>query len=234
MRSSLCLPVFLLLVGGHALVARGDIEYHFMPNEGGQTYGNVQFSHVAPVSGPANFTVQLSASVVGSNPNGNNTVNAFLDKWGLGVFNQQASNNLGVQGQVQVGGKNSQDYLRLEFPEAVQLTYLTFASVGLKDQFGLIADGQQVDLDVLFPGLPTIKAISNSQGSWPGHIDFTRAAEPLVFAKVWDVLWVAGDGFQLENVGVNPVPEPTTLLLWFVGTFVGGCYFLRSRRCTSS
>ena len=76
---------------------------------------------------------------------------AYLDKWGLGLWNPEVSGDVGVHGQVQLDGKNGGEYLRLEFAEPVQLTYLTFASVGLSDRFDLWADGEQVDLGARSP-----------------------------------------------------------------------------------
>ncbi len=217
--------------------AFADIEYHFVPALNGQPSGNAQFTDVAPVSGPANFQVTIAGAQTGSNPGSSpQAARAYLDRWGLGVLNPMVGNDVGVQGQVQLDGRNGGEYIRLEFPEEVRLTYLTFASVGLTDQFGLLADGQQVDVDALFPGLPTIRSISAAQGNWPGHVDFTRAAQPLGFAKVWDVLVSStsvGDGIQLENVGVE-VPEPSTLVLWLAGLGVVGLSVSRRRALARS
>lgn len=232
MRNSvILLPCFLIAFGpvGFALA---DIEYHFAPNLDGQPMGCAQFAHVAPVIGPKDFTVQLTGSLIGCTPAWDEqSARAYLDKWGLGVFNQQAGADTGVQGQIQLDGKNGGEYLRLEFPVAVQLTHLTFSSVGLADKFGLLADGQQVDLLALFPGKSTIKSISDSQGNWPGEVDFTKAAQPLGYAKVWDILTGGpdfGDGIQLENVGV--VPEPSTLALWSAGLAAVGLSLIRRRK----
>jgi hypothetical protein len=192
-------------------------EYHFMPGINGQPLGDVQFLEVAPIVGPSNFKVRLSGSTIGNVPNANPTgPRAYLDKWGLGVLNPSAGSDKGVQGQVQLDGKNGGEFLRLEFAEAVQLTFLTFSSVGLFDSFQLFADGAQVDLQSVFPGKSGIRSVAMSQGNWPGKIEFTKGSQPLVFAKTWDIRVPSGglgDGFQLENVG-GVVPEPTTLVLW--------------------
>ncbi len=222
-----CLAVFL----GAVSTLFADIEYHFVPNLDGQPFGCAQFVSVAPVVGPSDFKVLVTGSNVGCTPSWDeNSAKAYMDKWGLGVFNSQAGTDKGVQGQVQLDGKNGGEYLRLEFPVAVQLTYLTFASVGLADRFELVADGQSVDLLALFPGTSTIRSISSSQGQWPGKVDFTSAAQPLGFAKVWDIIADGpdfGDGFQLENVGV--VPEPSTLALLSTGLAVAGLTLIRRR-----
>ena len=169
----------------------------------------------------------------GSDPSANaSTPRAYLDKWGLGVLNPNAGNDLGVQGQVLLNATCGGEYLRLTFPAPVQLTFLTFALVGITDRFQLVADGNTVNLDDLFPGLPTIRSISKAQGNWPGTIDFTRAQQPLGFAKSWDVCTfgaACGDGVQLENVGVSEVPEPSTLILWVVGLAAAGVLAVRRR-----
>jgi hypothetical protein len=210
-----------------------DIEYHFVPGLDGQPFGYAQFADIAPVEGPDSFTVRVSGAMVGNDPSGDAySASAYLDKWGLGVFNPVAGKDTGVQGQVELDGRNGGEYLRLEFEVPVQLTHLTFASVGLGDKFSLVADGVEVDLLALFPGLLTIKSISDAQGNWPGEIDFTQAAEPLVFATVWDILAGGpeyGDGVQLENVGVTPVPEPATLMLWCAGIAGAGVLLVRRR-----
>lgn len=225
-----CLTVLASYVG----VARAEIHYHFLPGLGGQTFGDAQFASVAPVVGPANFTVTVSGAMVGSAPSGDaGSARAFLDKWGLGVHNPKAGKDTGVQGQVQIDGQNGGEYLRLEFAIPVQLTYLTFASVGLADRFSLAADGQLVDLSTLFPGTSTIRSIATTQNNWPGKVDFTAAAQPVVFAKVWDIIAGGpgfGDGFQLENVGIVPVPEPSTLLLLCLGTAVAAWPVVRRSR----
>ncbi len=189
--------------------------------------------NVAPETGPQDFTVQVSGSTVGCTPNWDpQSAKAYLDHWGLGVFNEQVGLDLGVQGQVQLDGTDGGEYLRLEFQVPVKLTCLIFASVGLTDKFGLVADGQQVDLSALFPSETTIKSISNAQGKWPGEIDFQEAAESLGYAKVWDIVADPnfGDGIQLENICVVPVPEPSMLSLWLIGLVVAGFALLYRRR----
>ena len=56
------------------------------------------------------------------------------------------------------------------------------------------------------------------------------AAAELPFAEKWDVICTAGDGVQLENLGVEPVPEPATLVLWLVGLGVAGIALVRRRK----
>jgi hypothetical protein len=222
------------------LVGRGDagFEYHFMPGINGQPLGDVQFLEVAPIVGPASFKVRLSGSTIGSVPNANpNTPRAYLDKWGLGILNPSAGSDRGVQGQVQLDGKNGGEFLRLEFAEAVQLTFLTFSSVGRLDSFQLFADGAQVDLQSMFPGKTGIRSVAMSQGNWPGKIEFTKGSQPMVFAKTWDIRVPSGgsgDGFQLENVG-GEVPEPATLVLWGSAiAFVGLTAWRRRKIARSS
>ena len=211
-----------------------DIEYHFLPDLDGQSYGIAQFAQVAPVVGPKDFTVELTGAAIGYTPSWDeDSAKAFLDRWGLGVLNPTLGKDTGVQGQVQLDGSSGGEYLRLEFPVAVQITHLTFSSVGLADRFGLMADGVEVDLLALFPGMSTIKSISAAQGNWPGEVDFTQAAQSLGFAKVWDIFASDpdfGDGIQLENIGVTPVPEPATLSLWCAGFAVAGFSLVRRRR----
>ena len=55
---------------------------------------------------------------------------AYLDKWGLGLWNPGVGSDVGVQGQVQLDGKNGGEYLRPEFAVPVQLTYSTFCVGG--------------------------------------------------------------------------------------------------------
>jgi hypothetical protein len=214
-------------------VATAGIEYHFMPDLAGQSLGCAQFTQIVPVVGPLDFPVLLSGSVVGCAPSLDDTsARAYLDKWGLGVLNPQVGLDTGVVGQVQLDGRNGGEYLRLEFSAPVRLTYLTFASVGLTDKFELLADGDPVDLLAMFPGTSTIRAISNVQGLWPGKVDFTRGAVPLPFATVWDVAVagpVLGDGIQLENVGVDLLPEPSSLVLWLVAVVAGAAVMKRRR-----
>jgi hypothetical protein len=206
-------------------VAQAGIEYHFMPGLVGQSLGCAQFTQVVPVVGPADFSVLLSGSTVGCAPSGDDaSAKAYLDKWGLGVLNPQVSLDKSVVGQVELDGRNGGEYIRLEFAAPVRLTYLTFASVGLPDRFELMADGSPIDLVAMFPGTSTIRAISNVQGLWPGKVDFTRGAEPLPYASVWDVAVAGaalGDGIQLENVGVDVLPEPSSLVLWLLAAAVG-------------
>ena len=207
-------------------------EYHFMPGINGQPLGDVQFLDVAPVSGPAGFKVRLSGASVGSNPNADPTTShAYLDKWGLGVFNPNAAVNKGVQGQVQLDGSSGGEYLRLQFTVPVQLTFLTFSSVGILDSLELLADGNQVDLQTVFPGMSGIRSVALSQNNWPGKIDFTLGSKPLAFAKTWDIRVPSakfGDGIQLENVGGQQVPEPATLVLW--GSAAAGLGLIAWRR----
>ena len=217
---------------GFAGKAEAGFEYHFMPGINGQPLGDVQFLEVAPVSGPASFKVRLSGASIGSDPSANPaTPHAYLDKWGLGVLNPSAGADKGVQGQVQLDGKNGGEYLRLQFTVPVQLTFLTFSSVGLLDAFELFADGNQVDLQSVFPGNSGIRSISMSQNNWPGTIEFTKGSKPLMFAKTWDVRVPSaafGDGIQLENVGAEQVPEPATLVLW--GSAAAGLGLIAWRR----
>ena len=198
--------------------AEAGFEYRFMPGLNGQPWGDVQFLEVAPIVGPAHLKVRLSGSTIGNTPNVNPSApHAYLDKWGLGVLNPTAGSDTGIQGQVQLDGKNGGEFLRLEFAEAVQLSFLTFSSVGLFDSFELFADGTQVDLQTVFPGTSGIRSIALSQGNWPGKVDFTKGSQSLVFAKTWDIRAPSGglgDGFQLGNVGGEQVPEPATLVLW--------------------
>jgi hypothetical protein len=218
-----------------AAVAEGAVDYHFVPLMNGQPQGNAQFVEVAPVVGPESFKTTLSGATLGSAPSNDPlTAHAYLDKWGLGVKSPSAGMDLGVQGQVQLDSKSGGEFLRLEFPEEVQLTYVTFASVGLTDQFGLEADGQAIDVSALFPDQSSILEISSAQGNWPGTVDFTRAHVALPFAKVWDIFVISGDGFQLENVGVVPVPEPSTWALWLVGLTLIGMMRARRRRATQA
>jgi hypothetical protein len=218
-----CLLYAICFMGAVVCAAKADAEihYHFFPLLNGQTPGVSQFAEVSPVSGPQDFRVTISGAMVGSTPSADpQSAQVYLDKWGLGVWNPQVGKDTGVHGQVELDGKNGGEYLRLEFDVPVQLTYLTFASVGLSDKFGLWADGQQVDLQALFPGQSTIRSIALSQGNWPGHVDLTQAAQSLGYAQVWDIVAADpsfGSGFQLENLGVVPIPEPSTLLLWCLG-----------------
>lgn len=213
--------------------ARAGIEYHFMPGLVGQSLGCAQFVQVSPVVGSTDFLVLLSGSMVGCAPSWDDaSAKAYLDKWGLAVLNPQAGNDRGVVGQVLLDGRNGGEYLRLEFPAPVRLTYLTFASVGLTDKFELVADGNSIDLSAIFPGTSTIRAISNVQGLWPGKVDFTRGAAPLPFASVWDVAVMGptfGGGIQLENVGVDVVPEPSSLFLWLAAAVAAAISVKRRR-----
>jgi len=232
MRHSLFLLAWILAAEFLVGSASADIEYHFVPGFDGQPSGYAQFAEIAPEIGPKDFAVTVSGALVGSEPSDSpNSAYAYLDKWGMGVLNPQV-NDVSVMGQVLLDGNHGGEYLRLEFPEEVQLTYLTFAFVGSVDRFELLADGQQVDLLSLFPGTPTIKGISDVQGNWPGHVDFTQAVQPLDYAKVWDVVMSGpgfGDGIQLENVGVTTLPEPSTLVLVLTGLGFMGFYSTRRR-----
>ena len=230
-KSAVCV-LWVSIVFGFIGSVRADIEYHFKPGTEGQVRGFTQFVQVAPVVGPKSFKVLLTGSLVGSAPSPDaSSARAYLDKWGLGVLNPGAGKDVGVQGQVQLDGKCGGEYLRLEFPAPVRLTYLTFSSVGLADDFFLVADGNPVDLDALFPGTETIKDISGAQGNWPGKVDFTKAKQLLGFAAQWEMLVsssACGDGIQLENVGVE-LPEPSTLILWSVGFAAVGIRGVRRR-----
>jgi hypothetical protein len=230
MRASV--PLFLGFITAFLSVAPvfADIKYHFKPGVEGQTLGLAQFAEIAPEFGPQSFKVQLSGSLVGSAPSADaSTARAYLDRWGLGVLNPKAGKDIGVQGQVLLDANSGGEYLRLTFPVPVQLTFLTFSLASLTDKFELVADGNPVNLGGLFPGLPTIRAISDAQGNWPGTVDFTRAKQPLSFARNWDVLAIGGDGTQVENVGVNQIPEPSTLILWAVGLAAAGVLGVRRR-----
>ncbi len=236
MRALLTGLLWTSLVLGVGGAGRAGVEYHFMPGVEGQTIGFSQFLAVSPVVGPKDFQVLLSGALVGSAPSADaSTARPYLDKWGVGVLNPAAGRDVGVQGQVQVDGRHGGEYLRLEFAVPVRLTYLTFSSVGIYDEFALLADGQPVDLDLVFPrtSTATIRDIASGQGNWPGKVDFTKGSQPLGFATQWDILVsgsVLGDGIQLENVG-GEVPEPSTLILWTVAT-VGAaiCWAARRRR----
>jgi hypothetical protein len=212
--------------------AEAGFEYHFMPGINGQPLGDVQFLEVAPISGPAGFKVRLSGASVGNNPNADPTTShAYLDKWGLGVMNPNAGPDKGIQGQVQLDGKSGGEYLRLQFTVPVQLTFLTFSSVGILDSFELLADGKQVDLQTVFPGMSGIRSVALSQSNWPGTIEFTQGNKPLAFAKTWDIRVPSagfGDGIQLENVGASQVPEPATFVLW--GSAAAGLGLIAWRR----
>ncbi|MFO7907230.1 MAG: PEP-CTERM sorting domain-containing protein [Pirellulaceae bacterium] len=228
MRNCLIFAVCLVGAAGRGGIASADIvQYYFLPELGEQSRGSVQFADVAPVVGPRDFAVTLSGSTIGCTPNADvDSAKAYLDKWGLGVLNPQAGRDTGIQGQVQLNGKNGGEYLRLEFPLPVQLTKLTFASVGLADTVTLLADGERVDVPDLFPGTTTIRSISDSQGNWPGEVDFTTAAQPTGFAKVWEIRADRpdlGDGVQLENIRAVPVPEPSTFLLLCLGGVSVAC-----------
>lgn len=234
MRHSMVLVTGLVWTFCFISSATAAIEYHFVPALNGQPAGNSQFQQIAPVVGPSNFKVTVAGAQTGNTPNGSpQTAHAYMDKWGLGVLNPAVGSDKGFTGQVEVDAKNGGEFIRLEFPTAVRLTYLTFASVGSTDQFCLEADGNAIDMNALFPGLTTIKQISKAQGNFPGTVNFPAVAA-LPFAKSWDVLICGGDGVQLENVGVEPVPEPTTLALWLIGLGVVGLTVLRRRRATGS
>jgi hypothetical protein len=220
-RTSFASIVWLGAVFGMVGWVRGDIAYHFKPGIEGQVVGFTQFAEVAPDHGDKDFKVRLSGGLIGSAPSADaTTARAYLDKWGLGVLNPAAGKDIGVQGQVQVDGRHGGEYLRLEFEVPVHLTLLTFASVSKGEDVEILADGALVDLDVLFPGTKTIRDISSVQGNWPGTIDFTKAQQATPFAKRWEVVIgssVFGDGIQLENVRVELVPEPASLLLSAIG-----------------
>lgn len=235
MRATTFTAVWLALVLGSISATRADIAYHFMPGIEGQTVGFAQFTEVAPQYGPANFKVRLSGAMIGANPTNDPTsARVYLDKWGLGVLNPSVSKgDRGIQGQVQLDGKNGGEYIRLEFPTAVRLTSLTFASVSKIEDVDILADGALVNLHALFPGTKTLCDISSAEKVWPGTVDFTRAVQPTVYAKCWQVMvhsGAAGDGIQLENVAVLPsVPEPSTLVLSSVGLLLLGVWRLRRR-----
>ena len=233
MRASFACVVWLGAVFGSVAWAQGGIAYHFMPGVEGQVRGFAQFVEVAPQSGDKNFKVQLSGSLVGLTPSADPTsARAYLDKWGLGVLNPLAGKDVGVQGQVQLDGKHGGEYLRLEFPTAVRLTLLTFASVSPGEDIELLADGVLIDLGTLFPGTSTIRDISSAQIKWPGTMDFTRAQQPTIIARQLDVVFRSsafGDGVQLENVEVEEVPEPSTILLSSIGLLVAGLWSIRRR-----
>jgi len=216
---------------------RGDIAYHFMPGVEGQVRGDMQFAEVAPQYGPKDFKVRLSGALLGHNPsNDPKSARVFLDKWGLGVLNPAAGKDVGIQGQVQLDGRHGGEFIRMEFATAVRITLLTFASVGVGEGFELYADGAPVDLQALFPGPSSIRELSAAHHTWPGTIDFKQGQQPTVFAKRWEVV-VRGspfDGIQLENVEVQAVPEPSTLLLASLGIVAGGIWSLRRRRRQTS
>lgn len=233
MRRLMSWCVGAIVLAGFCGEGRAAIEYHFMPGLGGQPHGDAQFLEVAPVSGADYFCVVLSGSTIGCFPSWDEaSARAYLDKWGLGVLNPDAGLDTGLVGQVLLDGQNGGEYLRLEFADPVRLNYLTFASVGLADTFELSADDNPIDLQVIFPGLSTIREISAAQGNWPGKVDFTLGAAPLPYAKVWDVAVSSaslGSGIQLENLGVDLLPEPSTLALWAVGAGVGAVVLRRRR-----
>ena len=150
MRALLTGLLWTSLVLGVGAAGRAGVEYHFMPGVEGQTIGISQFLAVSPVVGPKDFQVLLSGALIGSDPSADaNTARPYLDKWGVGVLNPAAGRDVGVQGQVQVDGRHGGEYLRLEFAAPVRLTYLTFSSVGIYDEFALLADG--VTVDDLYP-----------------------------------------------------------------------------------
>lgn len=233
MRAPVIVALWLGAVFGFLGTASADIQYHFAPGIEGQTVGYAQFVEVAPEVGPDNFKVQLSGSLDGFAPSSDpSSARAYLDKWGLGVLNPTMGKDAGVLGQVLIDGRHGGEYMRLEFPEAIRLTYLIFASVGLGDDFDLLADGNLIDLGALFPGAATIKEIAGSQGNWPGKVDFTKAQQSLPYAVQWDILVrssVIGDGIQLENAAGERVPEPGTLILWSVALAAAGCYGARRK-----
>ncbi|MHB8972477.1 MAG: PEP-CTERM sorting domain-containing protein [Pirellulaceae bacterium] len=236
MRASVTLFFGLLAAFGSVAPVSAEITYHFKPGIEGQTIGLAQYAQIAPDYGPQFFKVQVAGALVGSDPSADtSTPQAYLDKWGMGVLNPVAGNDVGVQGQVLLNATCGGEYLRLKFLAPVQLTYLTFALAGISDKFQLMADGNAVNLDDLFPGMPSIRSISKAQGNWPGTVDFTQAKQPIVYARTWDVITygaACGDGVQLENVGVNPgkdVPEPSTLILWVVGLAAAGVLGVRRR-----
>lgn len=232
-RTSLACVVWLATMVGSVGWVRGDIAYHFMPGVEGQVRGFAQFLDVAPQYGPEDFTVQVSGARVGYTPSSDVTsARAYLDKWGLGVLNPKSGKDVGIQNQVQLDGKSGGEYLRLVFEAPVRITLLTFASVGIGEDFDLQADGVTINLDALFPGTNSIREISAAQGNWPGTIDFNRATQPLSFAKQWDVFvrgTSIGDGIQLENVNVEHVPEPSTFVLSSMGLLAAGIWGVRRR-----
>jgi hypothetical protein len=232
-RTSVACVASLIAILGSVDSVHGGVAYHFKPGIEGQVVGFSQFAEVAPEVGPENFKVLLAGSLVGFTPSADpNSARAYLDKWGLGVLNPKAGKDVGVQGQVILDGTNGGERLRLEFPAPVRLTLLTFAMVGLGDDFDLLADGVLVNLDAMFPGTKMIRDISVAQGNWPGTIDFTKAQQPVSFAKQWDVVVRSsafGDGIQLENVVAEVVPEPSTILLWSVGLLALGIWSARRR-----
>jgi hypothetical protein len=234
MRSLMACFVWLVAILGSESWVCGDIAYHFMPGVEGQVRGFSQFLDVAPQYGPQDFTVQVSGAQVGYAPSSSaTTARAYLDKWGLGVLNPKSGRDVGIQNQVQLDGKSGGEYIRLVFQEPVRITLLTFAAVGIGEDFDLLANGVMVDLDALFPGTSSIREISASQGTWPGTIDFTRATQPLSFAKQWDVVVRGasfGDGIQLENVNVEHLPEPSTFVLSSIGLAALGIWGIRRHR----
>jgi hypothetical protein len=232
-RASFAYVVWLSAVFGSVGGARGDIAYHFKPGIEGQVRGFCQFVEVVPEYGDKDFKVQLTGSLIGSAPSDDPTsARAYLDKWGVGVLNPSAGKDVGLQGQVQLDGKHGGECLRLEFPAPVRLTLLTFASVSFGEDVELLADGIPIDLHGLFPGTKTIRSISDAQGNWPGTIDFTKALQPTSFATRWEVVVrrsAFGDGIQLENVEVEEVPEPSTILLSSIGLLALGIWSVRRR-----
>ena len=153
----------------------------------------------------------------------------------MGVLNPLDGTDKNFLGQVQLDTKNGGEFIQLEFPEPSKLCYLTFASVGVFDMFTLEADDVALDMEDYFPGQSSIRDISLSQSpnTYPGHVDFTKAALELPYAKKWEIIATAGDGIQLENCGVCPIPEPSTMVLWLVGIGAVGISVLRRRKASA-
>ena len=243
MRTSYVFGLLLAAAVGpcSSVFAAVEYRYHFSPSEPGQTIGVAQFVEVAPLGNLSGPKVQVSGALIGSAPSSiANTAQAYLARDGMGVVNPNPVLDKSATGQIFLDGSRGGEYLRLEFPEQVQLTAMTFAAVSSVDKFGLTADGQPVNLSALFPGLQTIKSITASQlgaGFFPGKVDFTKAAQPLGSAKTWEVFTASGygDGIQLENVNViarngDVIPEPTTVVIWSVlGFGAAGIGGLRRR-----
>ena len=104
----------------------------------------------------------------------------------------------------QVDSDYGGDFVRLEFSLPSQINLVYFMDAGAGERFGLVADGQAIDLHAMFGTDEITKIHPAGMVQFPDTMPFATTYDFLSFSSV-----------NLHNVHVDVIPEPTSALVWW-------------------
>lgn len=181
--------------------------------------GSVENQTFSAPFGAGVLTVRTTGHLINGTPAQNANANAFRTVWGLGVqnLNDPTGDRSTFFNSIHVDGKDP-EFIRLEFSQSVKLQTAVFmyAGAGSTDRFGLVVDGNKVDVPALF-GTDVIKDL-HPAGLAPGVVRFP---DTVPGGTTFDFLapnWggASFDEWNLEKL--EAVPEPASI---FAFSFLG-------------